>query len=201
MEYDGGHAEWNEALEAVVKKEGEESESLFWLHHKASTWSRRCNDYIQIPTIILATTTGFLSATADTIPPVAVGALSVVVGVLGTINSYFKFSQRSEGHRIASLLYLKTYKTIETQLSLPISQRVAAEIFLKQLRSEMERVSETAPDIPDGVIGLFRQRFKEPAINVPIIANGLDPITIYKEPLKTPVSTPRERPKVTVVQV
>ena len=196
---DEGHPEWNEALEAVVKKEGEEAEGLFWLHNKASLRARRFNDYIQIPAIILATTTGFFSATADLVPPVAIGAMSVVVGILGTINSYFKFSQRSEGHRIASLLYMKMYKNIETQLSLPISQRQPAETFLKMLREEMERVSETAPDVPESIIAFFKKKFKDPQVNVPIIANGLDEIKVYKAPLKTPTPTPR--PKVTIVQV
>lgn len=193
------HPEWNEALEGVVKKEGEEAESLFWLHNKAALRSRRYNDYIQIPAIILATVTGFFSATADVLPPQAIGAMSVVVGILGTVNSYFKFSQRSEGHRIASLLYMKMYKNIETQLSLPTNQRQPAEVFLKMLKEEMERVNETAPDVPEEVIKEFKKKFKDPQVNVPIIANGLDAIHIYRAPPKTPGATPR--PKVTVVSI
>ena len=193
------HPEWNEALEGIVKKEGEQAEALFWLHNAAAGWAGRCNDYIQIPSIILATTTGFFSATADLIPPVGIGALSLVVGILGTINSYFKFSQRSEGHRIASLLYHKTYKMIETQLSLPITQRQPAETFLKQLREEMMRVSETAPIIPERIIHRFREKFRDPQVSVPIIANGLDPIQIWKAPPKTP--TPKEKPRITITAV
>lgn len=193
-------AEWNEALEGIIKKEGEQAEALFWLHNQAALWAGRCNDYIQIPSIVLATTTGFFSATADLIPPVGIGALSMVVGILGTINSYFKFSQRSEGHRIASLLYHKTYKMIETQLSLPIIQRQPAETFLKQLREEMMRVSETAPIIPERIIARFKAKFTDPQVSVPIIANGLDPIQIWRAAPKTPTATPKERPRVMVVE-
>jgi hypothetical protein len=200
MEEDAvAHPEWNEALEIVIKKEGEQAQALFWLHNHAAAFAGRYNDYIQIPAIILATATGFFSATADLIPPVGIGALSVLVGILNTINSYFKFSQRSEGHRIASLLYYKTYKNIETQLSIPIEQRQPADIFLKQLRDEMTRVSETAPIIPEKTLAAFKEKFADPKVSVPIIANGLDPISVWKSPVRTPVSTPKERVKVNIV--
>jgi len=52
---------WNSGFEQVLKKEAEQAESLFWLHNKASVVSSRYNDYIQIPSIVLQTLTGFLS--------------------------------------------------------------------------------------------------------------------------------------------
>lgn len=191
------HPEWNEALERVIKKEGEQAQTLFWLHNAATLWASNRNDALQIPAIIIATITGFLSATSDLVPAVAIGAMSVVVGILGTISSYYKFSQRAEGHRITSLWYYKTYKNIETQLSLPVSQRQSAEEFLKSLRTEMSRVSETAPIIPEAIITRFKERFKDPGVSVPIIANGLDPIKVWRDAPITP--TPKERVRVNVI--
>ena len=201
------HPSWNDALERVIAKEGEQSEALYWLHHHASIWAARRNDWLHIPSVIIATLTGFFSATSDMVPPVAIGGLSVLVGILGTITSYYKYSQRAEGHRIASLLYHKTYKRIETELSLPISQRTGAENLLEELRGEMARVSETAPVVPEAIIAKFRSQFPEGTTSRPIIANGLDPIKIWKDPPKaaTPVrqvslpSTPNQTIRVGVV--
>jgi hypothetical protein len=201
MSDEEGHPEWNAALESVVRKEGEQAAALFWLHNEASTWATRRADWIQIPSICLATITGFFSATSDLVPPVAIGAASVLVGILGTVNSYFKFSQRAEGHRITSLFYHKFYKTIETQLALPISQRRNAEEFLRELRDEMARVSEAAPTIPEVVIEKFKRKFPDGQTSRPIIANGIDPIHIFKEPPRTPITVATPRPKVTVVQI
>ncbi len=203
-----GSPEWNEALEEILRKEGEQAEALFWMHNQASVLATRYNDFIQIPAIITATVTGFLSATSDLVPPVGIGALSVVVGVLGTINSYYKFSQRAEGHRITSLWYMKTYKQIECQLALPVVQRANAEIFLRSLRDEMSRVSETAPVIPEAIIKKFKEHFKDGTTSVPIIANGLDAIKIWKptvaaaetETLKNEIEEPASRVKVTIVE-
>ena len=183
------HPEWNEGLEMVVKKEGEQSESLYWLHLHAANWASKRNDWIQIPAILLATVTGFFSATSDMIPPIAIGAMSILVGALNTINSYYKFSQRAEGHRIASHLYLQTYKNIEVELSLPIEQRTAAEQLLKDLRDRMGRVSETAPPLPAASIAAYAAKFKEHKTSVPIIANGLSPIEIHRAPPR--LATPR----------
>jgi hypothetical protein len=187
---EAGHPTWNPALERVIQKEGEGAESLYWLHNEAARWAQFRNDAIQIPSIIIATLTGFLSATEGVLPPVAIGVFSVGVGILNTINSYFKFSQRSEAHRITSLLYLKTYKDIECQLSLPVDQRKDAEVMLADLRGLLERVSETAPPLPRAVITLYKEKFKDTAIHTDIQANGLDAIAIYKGPLARP-TTPR----------
>ncbi len=197
MSDDEAHPEWNSALEEVIKKEGEQAEGLYWLHNQASLWASRRNDMIQIPSIILATLTGFFSATSDMLPPVAIGAFSVFVGILNTVNSYYKFSQRAEGHRIASLWYLKTYKKIETELSLPVEQRTAAEPFLNQLSEGMMRISETAPQVPREISELYAKKFHGEAVAKPLGTNGLDPIKIYKAPPKTPV-TLREAPKIRI---
>lgn len=183
-----GHPEWNDALEVVVKKEGEQAAALFWLHNRASIWAATRGNWIQIPSICLATITGFFSATSDLVPPIAIGAASVVVGILGTINSYFKYSQRSEGHRITSLIYHEVYKKIETQLALPVRQRRSAEEFLKELRHEMSQVGEAAPVIPEHVIREFREKFHDTATSKPIIGNGIDPIRVWKPEARVPSS-------------
>lgn len=198
------HPEWNTALETVIKKEGEQAEGLYWLHNQAAVWAQKRNDRITIPAIILATLTGFFSATNDMIPPLAIGGASVLVGILNTVNSYFKFSQRAEGHRITSLWYLKTYKNIETQLSLPISQRQNAGDLLKDLRESMIRVSETAPPLPEAIKATFKEKFKDSGTHKPIEANGLDRIEIFKAAAAPPVTpkvmeTPKSPIKVTVM--
>ena len=199
----GDNVEWNVALEEIIKKEGEQAEGLYWLHNCANRWAQQRNDWIALPAIVLATVTGFFSATSDLMPPIAVGALSVLVGVLNTINSYYKFSQRAEGHRITSLWYLKTYKSIECQLSLPHSQRDKASDLLNNLRDNMARVSETAPLLPQRVINEYKVRFKDEKAHKPIEANGLDEIKIFRGEIeKTPsvvAATPRPQIKVTLV--
>ena len=172
--------QWNEALENVVKKEGEQSQALFLLHHMSYMWATKRNDFIQIPAIVLASVTGFLSATSSILPPIAIGAMSLSVGVLNTVNSYYKFSQRAESHRITSLMYMKAYKSIETELALPVYQRVDAAKLLNDLRDTMSKISDIAPAIPMNIINAYKKNTRDYNISQPIIANGLDPILIFK---------------------
>ena len=183
-------SEWCDGFEVVLKKEAEQSESYFWLHNKASLLASRNNDYIQIPSIILQTITGFLSATSGLVPPLALGAFSIFTGVLSTILSYYKFSAKAEGHRVVAQLYLKIYKKIEIELSLPIAQRASPDQLLADVRDKLARISEVAPDIPESIILLYKANFKDNDTSKPIIANGLDKIEIYKEKLvfETPKS-------------
>jgi len=185
--------DWSEGIEHVLKKEAEQSESLFWLHNKAALMASKYNDYIQIPSIILQTITGFLSATGGLVPPLALGAFSIFTGVLTTVLSYYKFSARAEGHRVVAQLYMKIYKTLEIELSLPTSQREDPQVLLDDVREKLARISEVAPDIPDSIILLYKKNFKDATTSKPTIANGLDTITIYKDPVvaSVPVFTPR----------
>ena len=180
---------WSAALEKVVKREAEEAAAHHWLHEHASRWTGRRNDVLQIPSIILATVTGFISATADA-PPVVVGALSLIVGTLNTLNSYFKFSQRSEAHRIIAQLYLKVYKNIQTELALPFEQRTPAEKLLADLRERMARIAETAPILPAASIAAFKGKFPEPKTAVPIVANGIEPVEIFVAESQAPALVP-----------
>jgi len=173
--------DWCDGYEIILKKEAEQSESLFWLHNKASILATKNNDYIQIPSIILQTVTGFLSATNGLVPALALGAFSIFTGVLTTVLSYYKFSARAEGHRVVAQLYMQIYKKLEVELALPVSQREDPQILLKEVRDKLSKISEVAPDIPEKIINSYKDHFKDTKTSKPIIANGLDTIEIYKE--------------------
>jgi hypothetical protein len=173
--------QWSSGLEMVLKNEAETSESLFWLHNRSSSVASRNNDMLNIPSIILQSLTGFLSATSGLVPPLALGAISILTSIMSTILAYYKFSAHAEGHRVCAQLYLKIYKQLEVELALPISQRTDPLTLLQDVRDKLSRVSEVAPDIPDAVIREFREKFKDSSAKRPIIANGLDEIFVYRE--------------------
>jgi hypothetical protein len=185
--------EWCDGFEKVLKKEGEQAESLFILHNNASKSATKYNDYIQIPCIIIQTVTGFLSATSGLVPPLALGAFSVFSGILSTVLSYYKFSAKAEGHRVVSQLYMKIYKHLEVELSLPIEQRTSPGKLLSDVRDKLSKISEVAPEIPQSVIDHYRKHFKDTKSSKPLIANGLDEIEVYKVEV---LSTPKSRVKI-----
>jgi len=185
--------EWNTGLEEVLRKEGEEGAAMFFMHNRASVKATRMNDMINIPSIILQTVTGFLSATGGLVPALVLGSVSVFTGVLSTLLSYYKFSARAEAHRMSSQLYLKIYKKIEIELSLPIEQRMAPVKLLEEVREKLARVGEVAPDIPEGVLAEYKKQFHDGEAKKPIIANGIDKIVVYHAPEKATEIVPMIR--------
>jgi len=189
-----GHADepvisgWSVGLEEVLRKEGEEGAAMFYMHNRASVMATRMNDMINIPSIILQTVTGFLSATGGLVPPLVLGSVSVFTGVLSTLLSYYKFSARAEAHRMSSQLYLKIYKKIEIELSLPEDQRMAPVKLLEEVREKLARVGEVAPDIPEAVLSEYKKQFHDGEAKKPIIANGIDRIVVYHPPEKTTIT-------------
>jgi len=185
--------EWNTGLEEVLRKEGEEGAAMFYLHNRSSVLATRNNDVINIPSIILQTITGFLSATGGMVPPLALGAVSVFTGILSTLLSYYKFSARAEAHRMSAQLYLRIYKKIEIELSLPIEQRMAPIKLLEEVREKLARVGEVAPDVPETVLDEYKKKFHDGEAKKPIIANGIDKIVVYHAPDKTTEAAPMIR--------
>ncbi len=78
-------------------------------------------------------------------------------------------------------MYMKIFKNIEVELSLPVAQRGHPAKLLGDVREKLARINEVAPDVPDQVIALYKVQFKDNKTHHPIIANGIDAIQIYEE--------------------
>ena len=181
---------WNPQLERILSEEGERALCFGWLHNKSQKRYTGLNTYITIPTIIMSTLAGTASIGSQSIfannanlSSYVVGSISISVGILNTISSYFGWAKRAEGHRISGLAYSKIHRFILIELSLPRKERMAAKDMLKVVRDQLDRMEETSPQIPDRIINLFREKFGEttPDVSKPEITNGLDPITVFVE--------------------
>jgi hypothetical protein len=116
------------------------------------------------------------------VAPVIIGLVSLFVGVLNTLSSYFGWAKRTEGHRLCGIQYEKYHNFIRIELSLPREERINPSEFLKIIKEGFERLAETAPQIPDSVIAMYKIRFgNDHELSKPTIANGIDKIEIYSE--------------------
>ena len=149
---------WNNQLETIMAEEGEKARGLAWLHQKAEQETSRKNTRIALPVIILSTLSGTASVGQEAlfgqnnVSSIIIGLVSISVGILNTINSYFNYAKRAESHRIAHLHYSKLFSWVNVELSLPRTERIPAEEMLKYLREQMERLAETSPSIPPNIL-------------------------------------------------
>jgi len=185
---------WHSQLERVISDEGERCLCFSWLHGKSQKMFSKLNTMISIPVILMSTIAGSASIGSanlfsdPTIAGVSIGTVSLMVGVLNTISSYFGWAKRSEAHRIAAVTYEKVYRFILIELAMPREERMAARDMLKVVRDQCDRLQETSPQVPDQVIWEFKKKFGDstPDLKKPEITNGLDPIFVYSIEAATP---------------
>lgn len=174
---------WNEALEELLCQEAEKCSGLAWLHNKAEMLYSNRTNYLQLPIIIFSAVSGFASgiAPADSVSQASVGAVSILVAILGTINSYFGFARRSEGHRIACVQYAQMCRTIRIEMNLPAAQRTPPKVLLRMIKEDLKRLAETAPRVPLEMITLYKQDIVPHSENVshPEITNGIENVKPY----------------------
>jgi len=194
---------WTALLEHYFGGVGEKSHCYSWLHTRAEAYYTFRRSFIDLPVIVLSGAIGFCSVGTSTMfageekaASITLGAFSLLVSVLNTVSSYFQFSKKAEGHRIAALHYAKLYRFICVEMGLPREERIRTSDLLKMVKNEFDRLAETAPSIPQAVIQEFRDRFsdnKYDDISKPEEANGLEKVTVYDEdksrrPALTPMS-------------
>lgn len=178
---------WSSQLEDIIAQEGEKCRGLSWIHQRAEQASAKKNNYIMLPVIVLSTLSGTASVGSSAlfgdsfVSSVVIGLVSITVGILNTVNSYFAYAKKSEAHRIAHLHYSKLFTWVRVELSLPRNERMEADSMLKHLRNEMERLAETTPSPPSHILQDFSKTFKDYTdVSKPAETNGLAKITVFR---------------------
>lgn len=180
---------WSEPLELLVASEGEKCRGLAWINQRAEVYYAHRANAIAIPVIVLSTLAGTASVGSSSlfggetqISSVVIGLVSIGVGILNTISSYFSWARKAEAHRIAYLQYSKLFSIIRVEMSLPRSERKEADQLLAQIRDGMERLAETTPSPPPSILEEFNKHFKDEdkTISRPVEVNGLQKISIFR---------------------
>jgi len=190
---DQGHSNvsWTRKLEAYFSSTGERAHCLSWAHQRAESLYAYRRTFIDLPVIVLSGVTGFMSVGStsmfegnEKLSSIALGAVSLFVGLLNTAGAYFAWAKKSEAHRIAALQYSKLYRFIAVELALPREERTPPAEFLKYCKEQYDRLAEISPPLPDVTVQEFKTKFKSgdvKDISVPEQMNGLEPIYVYSE--------------------
>lgn len=198
---------WTDRLEEYFASSAEKAHCLTVLHKQAEALYSGRKTFIELPVIVGSAVIGFLNAGSTSmfedakIASIALGVGSLVVSVLQTINTYFSWAKRAEGHRIASIQYSRLFRFLSIEMSLPRNERLAPSDLLKQTKDTYDRLQEISPLLPAGILAEFKKKYdKETQISKPEEANGLERVIVYRDnPLRrqetlglpdTPVARP-----------
>ena len=182
--------EWTLLLEEYFSSSGEKAHCLTLLHKQAEALSSNRRNWIDLPVIMGSAIVGFLNAGSSSmfndakVSSVALGVGSLCIGILQTVNTYFNWAKRAEGHRISSIQYAKLYRFLKIEMSLPRNQRMSPTDLLKKVKDDYDRLAEISPLLPDIVIQDFKNKFsndKYAEISKPEETNGLEKITVFDD--------------------
>lgn len=135
-------------------------ESQMAHYEMANIFSRR-ERWLGVPVILITTVIGtsvFASLTSQVISPeakIAVGMLSVVAAVLSSLQTFFKYSERSESHRSAAA----RFGAVRRKLEVIYAENSQSEErhYISTLRDELDRLADESPHVPVTVFGKIQK--------------------------------------------
>jgi hypothetical protein len=138
-----------------------------WLHNRAHQKYSVLHAWFTIPAIIFSTISGTASfaqaslpASMQTLAPMVIGSVNIIIGILTTIQQYMKISELNESHRVSGIAWDKFARNISIELAkAPEERYMDAGQFLKTYREEFDRLMETSPSIPKSVTQEFVKIF------------------------------------------
>jgi hypothetical protein len=178
---------WGNSEEDLLAKWADKATCFRWMHEKAQKKYYRSNLHLTLPVIVLSTLTGTANFGMGSIFPenlqgiaqLGIGGVSLITGIISTIGNFLEYAQKTEAHRGACVSWGKLHRKISVELSLPRGQRESCMDFLLVCRSELDRLIEQSPAIPDDIITDFKREFPESELTQTVKWNDMEATRIH----------------------
>lgn len=181
---------WTDEQERLMAEWSDLAMCYRWLHDKSEKFYHDRNLRITLPVIILTTLGGtanfgiqslFSSDSAKQTASFAIGGISLIAGLMTTIGNYLRYAQSEEANRVASIAWGKFQRLIAVELALKPDDRMDSLDFLKICRSDLDRLIEQSPPIPEMVIMLFKKDFDTiPNLKKPDVCGALEHTRVFE---------------------
>ena len=126
-------------------------------HYKAVDQARRGNLLLGVPVVVTTTVVGTsIFATLNSQPSatlkILAGIVSLLAAALAALQTFFRFAERAEKHRVAAANYGIARRDLDLFLlkyvSEPADARQAAIDDLGKIKSKLDQLAQESPDIP-----------------------------------------------------
>jgi len=182
---------WSQQHEKILVDWADKATCYKWLHEKTHREFSRKNRWFTIPIIIMSTFTGTANFAQERIPleyvnifTMGIGSISLIAGIITTIQQFLKISEMCESHRVSSISWGKFHRNLKIELAKSPVERTPVTQLIKTSKEEYDRLIETGQSIPTHIIKLFKDTFSGGEIRYDQKGNKL-PLTqqqkIYEE--------------------
>lgn len=157
---------WSSQHEKILVDWADKATCYKWLHEKSHREFARKNRWFTIPVIIMSTFTGTANFAQERIPPeyvnvftMGIGSISIVAGIITTIQQFLKISEMCESHRISSISWGKFHRNLKIELAKSPIERTPVTQLIKSSKEEFDRLIETSQSVPNHIVTLFKETF------------------------------------------
>ena len=182
---------WTPEQEKILAEWCEKGRCYFWLHSESERVFRQGHHRFSIPVIILSTLTGTANFAINSVPEehketaqLTIGAVNIFAGVISTLQSFLRYAENMESHRVSAQSWSKLERNIQVELVQDPSRRTNAHDVMKITKAEYDRLIEQSPLIPPKILSTFERKFKKhpniDKINKPEVCDGLDLCKVYQ---------------------
>jgi hypothetical protein len=161
VEQEAAPSRWTREQTDLLKHWHRHTAAAQHAHYLLAARLRRANLWIGIPAVIASAVVGtsLFATLADEkgeliVSPglrVAIASLSVVAAVLAAVQTFLGFAKRAEQHVQAADWYAAIRRKIEQTLTFRPEDRDDPRKVLDDIRSEMNRASQTYPEIGEEI--------------------------------------------------
>jgi hypothetical protein len=176
---------WNNSHEQLLGNWANKANCYIWLHEKSHLLYKKRNMYFAIPIIILSTISGTANYGIASIFPdlplgnIIIGTIGLIVAIISFINNFFRHAELSESHRVSNLLWNKFHRNLSMELSLHRNERKDIGDYLLFCQTDMDRLIEQSPLIPEIILSEFKRKFMKKIIfELPAELDTINPVFI-----------------------
>lgn len=181
--------DWTKSTEELLVSWADIALCYTWIFDKAYRHFNHVNYRFTIPIIVFSTITGTLSMSIDSlvreqdvkIGQVVIGGVNIFIGILSTLQNFFRYAQQSEMNLAATRDWAKLHRNIKIELSIERSYRKPASEFVRAARQEYERLLNSRPVIPVNILEDFKRQYRHSDIIKPETLDKIRHIILDEE--------------------
>ena len=150
---------WKPEEESILKDWSDKALCYQWLHTRCREIYQIKNAWFTIPVIIISTITGTANFAQDRFPEetkqyfvMGIGSLSIIAGIITTINQFLQISELNEGYRAAAISWNKLHNNLKTLIMRHPLDRTPPNEAIQLYQEEYDRLIDVSPPIIKKVV-------------------------------------------------
>ena len=193
--------DWTKSTEELLVSWADIALCYTWIFDKSYRRFNNINYRYTIPIIVMSTVTGTISMSLNSLlnedqvktGQIVLGGINIFIGILSTLQNFFRYAQLSEAHLTATRDWAKLHRNIKIELSIERQNRKPASEFVRSARQEYERLLNSRPVIPSSILMDFKRQYRNSDIIKPEVVEKIKHIILDDE--KNIISNEPQKPE------